>query len=94
MGIKTNAPKMSEKTQRVYDSILRAVEYVRSISYGEWLGNMSDDPCLRELYEEQRNGIVHGLWDGRCLSALERRGLIRYYDDMECDDWCVVLIDG
>ena len=84
--------KMSAKTQRVYDSIVSMVEYARNHTYEEWLGKTKDSCILRDLYEEQKSGLVHGFWDGRSLSALEKRGLIRYYDDMQKDDWCVRLI--
>lgn len=84
--------KMSAKTQLVYDSIVSKVEYARNHTYEEWLGKTKDSCILRYLYEEQKSGLVHGFWDGRSLNALEKRGLIRYYDDMQKDDWCVWLI--
>lgn len=87
------ATKMSAKTKRVYEDILGTINYVRTHTYEEWLGKSKDAFFLRNLYEEQRSGLVHGLWDGRCLAALERRGLIRYFDDMNADDWCVKLVE-
>ena len=88
------AAKMSEKTERILNQIRAKVDYARSHTYEEWLGKTKDCGFLRDLYEEQRSGFVHGLWDGRCLSALERRGYIRYYDDMQSNDWAVRLIEG
>lgn len=88
------ATKMSAKMQRVYEDIKRSVEYARNTPYEEWLGNCPDYSFLRAKYNEQRGGLVHGLWDGRTLNALEKRGLIRYIDDMEADDWAVRLIEA
>lgn len=87
------AAKMSAKTERVYKQIRAQVEYARNHTYEEWLGKTKDNCILHDLYDEQRGGLVHGLWDGRCLCALERRGLIRYFDDMRSDDWAVRLIE-
>ena len=88
------ATKMSAKMQRVYEDIKSMVEYARNTRYDEWRGNCPDYGFLRARYEEQRGGLVHGLWDGRTLSALEKRGLIRYFDDMDEDNWTVRLIEA
>lgn len=84
--------KMSEKMQRVYDQIRYDVEYARTHSFDEMYGVENRDcQVLLDLYEEKQDGIVRGCWDGRTLCALERRGLIRYYDDMSNDEWVVML---
>ena len=85
--------KMSAKTQDIYRSITSYVKHTREQAYEEWLGKTKDDPALRALYDEICSGVVHGYWDGRSFAALERRGLIRYYDDMQSDDWCVILVE-
>lgn len=85
---------MSDKMQSVYNEIKRAVEDARNSSYEDWLGKMEDHPAIRDMYNRERHGEVHGYWDGRTLNALERRGLIKYFDDMDRDDWCVILIEG
>lgn len=87
------ATNLSAKSERIYRDIISTVNYVRTHTYEEWLGKMKDDPVLFALYEEQKAGVVHGFWDGRSLAALERRGLIHYYDDMQRDDWCVILVE-
>ena len=88
------ATKMSAKMQRVYEDIKSMVEYARNTPYDEWLGTCPDYSFLRARYDEQRGGLVHGLWDGRTLNALEKRGLISYFDDMDADDWTVRLIEA
>ena len=87
------AKAMSEKTKRVWDQIKYEVENARSTTYEEWLGKTNDHPSLRRLFDDKRSGIVRGYWDGRTLAALERRGLIKYFDNMERDCWEVYVIE-
>lgn len=85
--------EMSAKTKRVYDSIVNHIHSAREDGYEKWLGSTEDCPAMRELYAEICSGVVYTLLDGRSLAALERRGLIRYFDDMGRDCWCVVLVE-
>lgn len=87
------AAKMSEKTKRVWDEIMYEVESARATTYEEWLGKTKDSPSLRKLFRDKQNGIIRGYWDGRTLAALERRGLIKYFDNMERDCWEVYVIE-
>lgn len=84
---------MSKQTEYVYNRIKGSVEYARERSYDEWLGKCRDSAALRELYEETRQGIIYDCYDGRSLAALERRGLIKYFDNMEKDCWEIYLIE-
>lgn len=85
--------KMSAKMERVLNQIRRQVEYARTHTYDEWLGNSKDYSFFHAMYEEQRDGLIHGLYDGRTLHALEERGYIKYFDDMVADDWAIRLIE-
>ena len=89
----TKMAKMSAKMERVLNQIRAQVEYARTHTYKEWLGNSKDYAFLRALYEEQRDGLIHGLYDGRTLAGLEKRGYIKYFDDMVSDDWAIRLIE-
>lgn len=85
--------EMSKKTKRVYDSIVNHIKTAREDGYEKWLGKTKDCAAMRMLYDDICSGIIYTHLDGRSLAALERRGLIRYYDDMKRDCWCVVLIE-
>lgn len=87
------AKAMTKQTQYIYNRIKGHVEYVRSLTYKEWLGKCPDNAAARELYDETYAGIVYDYYDGRSLAALERRGLIKYYDNMEKDCWEIHLIE-
>ena len=83
--------KLSEKMQRTLDSIMWRVDNARNHSYEEWLGGIGDDSFMRTEYMNNKCGIVYGWFDGRSLAALERRGILFYWDDMERDAYCVMI---
>lgn len=88
-----NMAEMSMRTKRVYDSIVHYIQSAREDGYEKWLGKTKDNPVMRALYDEICSGVIYTQFDGRSLAALERRGLIRYCDDMERDCWRVVLVE-
>lgn len=96
------AAKMSKSMERVLDNIISRVEEARTKTFEEWLAAYSrytlDDHVvcyLRSVYAENKDGIVRGMYDGRVLHALERRGYIRYWDDLnqERGNWIIRLTE-
>ena len=95
------AAKMSQKMERTLDYILSKVEDARTKTFEEWLAEYSytlDDEAvfyLAEVYAENKQGIVRGMYDGRTLNALEKRGYLRYFDDLEQErgNWIIYLAD-
>jgi hypothetical protein len=87
--------------ERTLDYIRSKVEDARTKTFEEWLTEFSytlDDEAvfhLEEVYAENKNGIVRGMYDGRVLYALERRGYIRYWDDLEQErgNWVIRLME-
>lgn len=92
---------MSQKMERTLRYILSKVEDARSHTFEEWLAEYSytlDDEAvsyLAEVYAENKQGIVRGMYDGRTLNALEKRGYLRYWDDLEQErgNWIIRLIE-
>lgn len=95
------AAKMSQKMTRTLDYIISKVEDARTKTFEEWLaefGYTLDDEAvfyLAEVYAENKQGIVRGMYDGRTLNALEKRGYLRYFDDLEQErgNWIIYLAD-
>lgn len=89
----TTKKAMTKNMEIVYNRILWTVNNARTKDYDEWRGVVKDHRYLREMYDNERLGILLMNVDGRTLAALERRGLIKYYDNMEHDCWEVYLIE-
>lgn len=96
------AAKMSQKMERTLDYILSRVEEARTKTFEEWLEAYNrytlDDHVvcyLRSVYAENKDGIVRGMYDGRTLNALEKRGYLRYFDDLEQErgNWIIRLTE-
>jgi hypothetical protein len=95
------AAKMSQKMERTLSYILSKVEDARTKTFEEWLNDFNytlDDEAvfyLADVYAENKQGIVRGMYDGRTLNALEKRGYLRYFDDLEQErgNWIIYLTD-
>lgn len=91
--------KMSSSMEHTLSYLRYKVEKARTLSFEEYLKDYKYAldagmiAYLKTFYDEEKNGIVRGMYDGRTLNGLRKRGYIEYYDDLnlEVGNWIIIL---